>query len=224
MEQQVHNVKRRYDGRRRSQQAERTKHDMLRAADRLLLSEGYAATSVARVAREVDVSVEAVYKAFGNKPRLVYAVVQRALAGEGPLPAEARSDALHATEPDARAVIHGWVMLTTEVAPRVAPILLVLRAGAMHDSELAALRDELENDRYNRMLLNAGRLLASGELRPELDEAHVAAVLWTYTAPELYELLVERRDWTPERFSRFVEEALTAHLLPLIAQRSVESS
>jgi hypothetical protein len=37
--------------------------------------------------------------------------------------------------------------------------------------------------------------------------------LWAYTAPELYELLVGKRGWTPERFGTFVAEALIAALL-----------
>jgi hypothetical protein len=33
-------------------------------------------------------------------------------------------------------------------------------------------------------------------------------------SPELYDLLVIRRGWSPDRFGRFVGHALTAALLP----------
>ena len=38
--------------------------------------------------------------------------------------------------------------------------------------------------------------------------------MWAYTAPELFELLVRERRWTPERYGAFVADALIAALLP----------
>ena len=43
--------------------------------------------------------------------------------------------------------------------------------------------------------------------------AQAADVLWTYSAPELYELLVLRRGWTPARFGRFIADAIIEALL-----------
>lgn len=37
-------------------------------------------------------------------------------------------------------------------------------------------------------------------------------VLWTHSSAELYELLV-RRGWTPERYGRFVADAMIAAIL-----------
>jgi hypothetical protein len=45
-----------------------------------------------------------------------------------------------------------------------------------------------------------------------VDEAR--DLLWTYNSPELYELLVLRRGWTPQRYGRWLADALTAALLP----------
>ena len=46
-----------------------------------------------------------------------------------------------------------------------------------------------------------------------MDEAR--DLLWTYNSPELYELLVLQRGWTPQRYGRWLADALTAALLPL---------
>jgi AcrR family transcriptional regulator len=62
------------------------------------------------------VSVDTVYKNFGGKPGLVRAICEQGLAGEQPVHAEARSDALQAAEGDPRAIIRGWGALTTEIA------------------------------------------------------------------------------------------------------------
>ncbi len=207
-------VKRSYNGTRRREQAGRIRTDVLEAAHALLLEEGYAATSVARVAGQANVSVETIYKAFGNKPGLVRAVAERALEGTGTVPAETRSDALHTGKRDPRCVLRGWGALAAEVAPRVAPILLLVRAGAAHDRDLAGLHDQLTEARHQRMAANAHRLAKGGHLRTDVDIAEATDVLWTYSSPELYELLVQRRGWNAERYGAFVAEAIIVHLLP----------
>ncbi len=212
MDREVRQVKRPYDARSRQAQAEQTRELLLDAARCLLLTDGYAATTVARVARVCDVSVESVYKRFGGKPGLVRAVVDKALAGEGAIPAERRSDALSPVDPEV--LCRGWALLTAEVAPRVAPILLLVRAGASHDPELAELAGELDQTRRHRMTENARRLAATGQLRPGLTVRQAADVLWTYSSPELYDLLVLRSSWELPRYARFVEDGLRAQLLP----------
>jgi hypothetical protein len=44
--------------------------------------------------------------------------------------------------------------------------------------------------------------------------------LWTYSSPELYELLVMRRGWHPEDYGRFAAQAMIAALLPPLALRT----
>src|SRR4051794_5357922 len=149
-------VKRRYDGSGRRAQAERTRAALIDAARELLLSEGYGATTVARVAAACQVSVESVYKRFGGKPGLVRAVVDNALRGVGPVSAEERSDALPVTDPEA--LLRGWGRLAAEVVPQVAPVLLLVRAAAAHDPEVATLGAELDEARRARMTANARRL------------------------------------------------------------------
>jgi hypothetical protein len=38
--------------------------------------------------------------------------------------------------------------------------------------------------------------------------------MWTYSSPELYELLVVVRGWPVERYGTFIAEAMVAALLP----------
>jgi AcrR family transcriptional regulator len=205
-------VKRSYDATGRRAQAERTGKAIVAAARRMLLSEGYAATTVTRVAASAHVSVELIYKRFGGKPGLVRAVVDAALRGAGPVPAEVRSDALPAT--DAASLLRGWGRLTGEVAPKVAPVLLLVRAAAAQHPELAALAAELDDARRARMTANARRLFDAGQLRPGLDVGHAADVMWTFSSPELYDLLVQRSGWDLAAYGAFVADGLMAQLLP----------
>jgi hypothetical protein len=46
-----------------------------------------------------------------------------------------------------------------------------------------------------------------------MTPAHAADILWTYSSPELYELLVLRRGWSAERYGRYVADAMINALL-----------
>lgn len=205
---------RRYDSTRRQDGAQRRRAAIVESASRLFLREGYFSATIAKIAEDAGVSEETVYKAFGNKIALVRAIRDQALAGAGRVHAERRSDRMQASESDPRRIIRGWGVLTTEVAPRVAPVLLLLRQAAASDPELAKLQAEMDAARLTRMTHNAQTLLKAGHLRPGLDLDEAADVLWTYSAPELYELFVIRRGWAVERYGRFIADAMIAALLP----------
>jgi AcrR family transcriptional regulator len=55
---------RRYESPRRREQAEATRREILDAAERLFLSDGYAVTTMAAIAQEARVSLRTVYVAF----------------------------------------------------------------------------------------------------------------------------------------------------------------
>jgi AcrR family transcriptional regulator len=203
---------RRYDAPQRRQQAARTRDAVLDAAERLFLDVGYAATSIASIARRAGVSPETIYKTFSSKPRLLAALRDRALLGAGPSPAEDRSDAARGEAASGAELIRRWAQLATEVAPRVAPIMLVLRAAAASDADLGALWDETEGNRYRRMAANAEAFAARGFLRTGLVVADAADVLFAYSSAEVYDLLVVRRGWSVERYRDFIATGMTAAL------------
>jgi AcrR family transcriptional regulator len=205
---------RRYDSAQRQETAQRRRATVVEAASRLFLRDGFSGTTIARIAADAGVSEETVYKAFGNKIALVRAIRDKALAGEGSVHAERRSDRMQASENDPRKIVRGWGVLTMEVAPRVAPVLLLVRAAAASDPELARLQEEMDAARLTRMTQNARTLLKGGHLRKGITLDTATDVLWTYSSPELYELLVIRRGWSIERYGRFIADAMIAALLP----------
>ncbi len=204
-------VKRSYDGSARRAHAEQVRERLLDTAREMLLRDGYAALTISQLARTCGVSQESVYKRFAGKPVLLRAVVTRALEGTGPIPAETRSDALPAD--NVESLLRGWARLTSEVAPRVAPILLLVHSAAAHDFELAQLDRELDDNRRTRMAANAQRLSAAGQLPPTLSAEHAADILWTYSSPQLYDLLVLRSAWNLDQYARFIADGLIAHLV-----------
>lgn len=205
---------RRYDSSARRRQAEQTQQAILDAAHRQFLQHGYAATTVRSIARDVGVSAETVYKAFGPKPALVRALWMQGLAGRGPMPAPQRSDAFSTSGVDAIAVVRGWADLMKEVAPEVSPIILLIRDAAVHDPDMAALLAEVDQQRRDRMRHNAGRLHSRGWLRPGLGLDRAADILWTYSSHELYQLLVVKSGWSIDQYADFAADAMIAALIP----------
>jgi AcrR family transcriptional regulator len=208
------NPRRRYDSSGRRERARQTRDQITGVAEQMFLADGYADTTVTAIAAATGVSVETIYKGFGGKPGLVRAIVKRGLAGEGPVPAARRSDRIRDTEPDPRRILSAWGAFTAEIGPRTAPILTLARDAAASDPEIAALLDEITAARHQRMTLNARGLANAGHLRPGLTPGQAADILWTYSSPELYELLVVRRGWPADHYGRFVGQALIAALLP----------
>jgi len=204
-------VKRHYDGASRRARAEQVRLALVDAAHEMLLRDGYAALTIPKLAHACGVSAESVYKRFAGKPALVRAVVEHALRGIGQVAAETRSDALDTD--DLQALLRGWGRLSAEVAPRVAPILLLVQVAAAHDPELATLSRELDENRRTRMTDNARRLAQAGHLPPGMSIAQATDVLWTYSSPEVYDLLVKRSGWNLRRYSTFIAAGITAQLL-----------
>jgi len=202
-----------YNATARLEQSRKTHRELLDAALKRFIEQGYAATTIESIAADAGVSEATIYKTYGGKPGLVRALCHRALEGQGPIPAEDRSDALKDREPDPRQVIEGWGRLTAEVAPRVAPILLLLRDAADGDPAAAALHRELDRSRLVRMTANARHLVDGGHLREGIGLAHAADVLWTYSSPELFDLLVRRRRWSLRKYGQFVANAIADALL-----------
>ena len=205
-------VKRQYDSSSRQKQAHRNQKAVLDAAERRFLADGFGATTIAAVASEAGVSVETIYKRFGNKASLVAAIHQRGLAGRGPVPAPERSDQMQTREADPRQIIRNWGRLTTEVAPLVCPILLLIRSAAATDPDMARLLTKTDHQRLQRMTHNAHSL--KGHLRPGITQSAAAEVLWTYSSPDLYDLLIARRHWPLPRYGRFIADSMIAALLP----------
>ena len=156
-----------YDAKARIERARQGRERLIEVARRAFLNQGYAATTVAEIANEAGVSVETIYKTFGGKTGLVRAIYERGLAGRELIPAPARSDAISASEANPSALVRKWGALTAEVAPLVAPILLLIRAAAVSNPELLPLLAEADAQRLKRMADNAAVSQSEAFSRPE---------------------------------------------------------
>ena len=203
-----------YRSPRRRERAAATRLSVLAAAQELLRDKGYAATTVAEVARQAGVSVDTVYTSVGRKPELVLAVIDMVLGGgDEPVPAEQRAyvQAIRA-EPAARAKIELYAAAVARLVPRTAPLQEALRKAADTDAACAQTWHRLVDRRAANMLLFASDLRSTGNLRADLTDQQVADIVWSTNAAE-YWLLLDQRGWTPEQYEGLLVQVWSRLLL-----------
>jgi AcrR family transcriptional regulator len=208
---------RRYDSRRRQEQAAQTRRDLLAGAGALFRQRGYAATSIPLIASEVGVAVETIYRNFGSKAGLFKAVVEAAVAGgseRADVPVEQRP-AIKALieEPDPRRQVAMYAATQPGIHRRSGPLLRALRGAAATDPELAQLWDQMEAARLVGQGRFVGMLAGRGVLRDDLSVEDGIDVTWTFCSLAVHDLLVKDRGWSSERYQEWLTEALARELL-----------
>ncbi len=207
--------RRNYDSSRRRAQARQTRETVLDAARSRFLQDGYASTTMAAVAADAGVSVETVYKSFANKAGLVKAVFDVAVVGDDePIPLLQREAVAHIeAEPDPRKKLRAYGAHLAELAPRALPVQLVVREASTTDPAAKAVWDNIQTERLTGMTAFATHLHDAGHLRGDISIEHARDVLWVHNSVEIWDLLVNQRGWTNDRYAAWIGEQLISALL-----------
>jgi len=206
---------RRYDNRGRAEQARLARRRVIDAAHELFLDGGWAATTVAGVAARAGVSVETVYKRFGNKASLLQAVHDVRLAGDDePVPiAERPAIRAMTEEPDPHRIVERYAALARDVVERAGPLMSVLLRVRGVDDDLTAFLATVDGERLTGATGCVSLLAARNALRPGLDVDEARDVVWALISPELYDLLVARRGWSLDDYQDWLTRSLATTLL-----------
>jgi AcrR family transcriptional regulator len=209
------NAKRRYDSPRRREQAAATRREILEAAQRRFEERGYAATTMAAIATEAGVALKTVYVAFETKSGVLRALWHLLLRGDQHDVPVGERDWYRAVieEPDAERRLRLTARNSRVVKERAGALMAVIRSAASSEPDIAALWSRIETDFYaNQRAIVAG-LDARKALRPGLDVTRAADILWTLNHPDLWQLLVVKRGWTPDEFEQWFGDAACSQLL-----------
>src|SRR5215469_5344110 len=206
-------VKRRYDAPRRRRAAARTRAAILDAARELFTERGYTATPMTAIADRAGVALDTVYASVGRKPELARLLIETAISGtDHAVPAEQRDyvKAVRAAT-DAGTKIDLYAAAVAATAPRLALVHSIIQQAAPARPELAAMWREIAERRAANMRRFVADLATVARLRLDPDQA--ADIVWATNANEMYQLLVGQRDWTPERYERFLADTWRRLLL-----------
>lgn len=188
----------------RQRQARETRARIVAEARALFAHRGYGATTIADIAAAAGVAVPTVYKAVGNKPELLAAIVEswrvRFIPG-----------GLDSAPPGAAAAIAWWAGTARRQWETGYDIAMIF-AGAMAGDP--AVRAELATRLTWRSaaVQHVGDAVAASPRAP-VDAQQAAAIVSALTLPEVYRELVHDRGWTPDEYQAWVERTLVGQLL-----------
>src|SRR6185369_3186367 len=208
-------VKRSYRSPLRVAQARATRGKILAAATELFVAAGYGATSIDAIADAAGVSRATVFNVFGDKPTLLKSAYDDALVGDDEpvaLPDRADSKAIRA-EPDPARYLERYAALIAELGGRVSGIYEAVRGAAGTDPEVRPVWEKILAERRVGAEHVVADTASKGPLRPGLDPAAAADVVWILIDPGLHHLLVDRRGWSDESFRNWVAGQLVRELL-----------
>jgi AcrR family transcriptional regulator len=207
--------KRPYNSPRRRQQAVATRREILEAARRLFVRQGYSATTMGAIAAEAGVALKTVYVAFETKSGLLRALWHVVLRGqEGDVPvAEQPWYRETLDEPDPVEQLRINARNSRTVKLRVGAVGEVIRTAAPGDAEIRELWRRIQSDYHANQRAVVESLHAKKALDPTLDLDRATDILWTVNHPDVWHLLVGERGWTPEEYEQWCFESACAQLL-----------
>lgn len=187
-----------------------TRNRLLDAAELEFSANGYAATTVTRLAATAGVSVQTLYLAWGSKRALLRGYMEKALAGDADSPDAAVSRFTDDMSPRQR--LDELAYLVTDVARRAATGWTLYRDAAAVDAEIAADWAELQRLRH-RLFTHVIGGIAPNALVSGLTPTAAVDTAWAIASPESHDLLVNRLDYTLDDFHRWLRQTLARALL-----------
>ena len=196
----------------RREQAARTRQRILDAAGDLFVRHGYGTTSVRQIADAAQVAPDTIYATFGNKARLLTALVDVRLApgGQASIFDRPEVQALR-QERDPRRLLRLFARDYAAMSERVRPVSEVLRTAKAVEPEMAAVREEMEEHRFRYMRTIVRWLAERGRLR--VPEGRAAQIVWALASPDVSRMLCDVQGWTTGEYAAWLEETLAAALL-----------
>ena len=202
---------------RRDAQAARTRDDIVRAAGRLLLRQGYVATSIGAIAAEAQVAVQTIYNSVGSKAELVAAVLDRAASAPGS--AESVFTAMRERIDTAASPAHVMAALADGLAlvnDRTAGILHMVGEAAVIDADVAAFAQRRDEAHLGACIEIAGLVRAERARQrgrgpgpmPELSDLDAGALIFSLSHHGAYRTFVHDLGWSTAGYRDWLERVL----------------
>jgi AcrR family transcriptional regulator len=203
-----------YNSPRRREQAKATREEILDAAERLFIEDGYVATSMAAIAGEAGVALKTVYLAFETKSGLLRALWHRNLrGGREDVPVGEQQWFLEVLEePDPAKALRLNARNSRVVKMRIAPLGAVVLSAAAVDPEIDALSKRIWSQFYDNQHDVIKALHKRKALKAGLSTDRAADILWTLNHPRTYLLFLER-GWTPDEYESWLGDITISELL-----------
>lgn len=209
-----------YNSPLRREQAAATRRQILETAQQMFERQGYLATSMSAIAEEAGVSLKTVYLAFETKSGLLRELWQFVLVGEDDdAPVAQRAWYRQVLEePDAELQLRLNARNSRVVKERAAALMRVIRDAAPSDDYLDSLWQTIQSEFRDNQGVIVKLIHDHKALRRNLGVHRATDILWTLNHPDVWQLLVVERHWSPEQYEQWLSESTCAQLLPATTQ------
>lgn len=181
-----------------------TRGKILAAALAHIRRRGGADVSLGEIARAARLSRQAIYLHFADRADLMIALIRYVDELRGlPQKLGRIRDA-----PSGLAAIREMVRLQALDNPGLWPIARMFDAVRRQDPEVEQSWQDRLQERLKGCRAIVGRLEAEKSLRPGMDPATAADILWTVTSLRMWEDLVLQRNWSAEQYQDHVYRML----------------
>ncbi|AYF98149.1 TetR/AcrR family transcriptional regulator [Protaetiibacter intestinalis] len=193
----------------RAAQAAQTRRRILEAAAELFARDGYAATSLARLAEASGVSLETV-KANGPKSALILAAFDVTFTGEdgGATTIGEREIGARLLATPAEELLPAWVEFITGANERIARLWIALLDASMGDPAVAEGLERLQERRRKDFRDSMAGFRARGLARRPGDDEEFAAALQFLVSPSGYVQLVLDSGWSMTRYRDWLVDTI----------------
>ena len=99
------------------------------------------------------------------------------------------------------------------VKERIAGVLETIRNAAPIDVDIDVLWNLIQTDFYDNQRSIVQVLHRKKALRPGLGITRATDILWTLNHPDMWQLLVGKRAWTPAEYEQWFGDTACAQLL-----------
>jgi AcrR family transcriptional regulator len=206
--------KRKYSSAVRDEQAARTRTRILEAASELFLERGYARTTIKDIAVQADVARDTVHAIFGNKARVLTALIDRRLVPDDAVAnVTQRQDAQAIRdETDQRKQIELFAKFIAGISTELRPVFEILRTASAVEPEMANVFEEMNRFRLDNMQTYAKWIAARGPLRVTTRRA--GEIIWALASLDVARMLCDEIGWTQSQHARWLTDTLIRTLLP----------
>lgn len=190
----------------RAEQSRQTREAVLQAATRLFVEDGWAATTMARVAARAGVARQTVYLLFDGKLSLLDAAIDDALRGTTGSRVSDQADYLAIGQGSRADRVHTAAAWLDDAHARSARIQRVLDEAAVTDPAAAVLLAEREQNRWQQVR-HAATLVLGEDPEPVVVDA-----VWLLASRTQWLRLVLERGWPRERWREWFAAQVDAAL------------
>jgi AcrR family transcriptional regulator len=209
-------VKRPYGGARRQAATRATRREVVEAARRLFLDQGFPATTMAEIAEASRTPQATVYRLFGSKRGILKEVLDVTLGGDDePVEYQHRPEVQSALAmEDPGSVLDAFAHLLRGVMHRAGALQHVLATSALVDDDAAEMLEVTRRQRHTGQGRIVRTLARRKMLRSGLTQPKATDIVYTVMSPEVFRILTVERGWSEGEYEAWLARTLRTQLLP----------